>query len=168
MKTSSRRSSNVVRHRISVPASYAGLKDLFDECLRFADQHGIGDDVRHDMYVAIEELVSNVMRHGGRPGIRPRVTVTAALTPGELRVTVADNASAFNPLTIPAPDLTASIDERGIGGLGLHFVKVLMDSVRYRRQYGRNHVRLRKNIRQVPGFDGAAVPTTAPSADTRS
>lgn len=146
MKTSSRRSSTVVRHRISVPASYAGLKDLFDECLRFADQHGIGDDTRHDMYVAIEELVSNVMRHGGRPGIRPRVTVSAALTPGELRVTVADNAPAFDPLTAPLPDLTAPIDERDVGGLGLHLVKALMDSVRYRRQYGRNHVKLRKRL----------------------
>lgn len=146
MKTSSRRSSLIVRHRISVPASYAGLKDLFDECLRFADQHGIGDDVRHDMYVAIEELVSNVMRHGGRTGIRPRVTVSAALTPGELRVTVADNAPAFDPLAAPPPDLTAPIDERGVGGLGLHLVKALMDSVQYRRQYGRNHVRLRKRV----------------------
>ena len=146
MKTSSRRSSSVVRHRISVPASYAGLKDLFDECSRFAEQYRITDDVRHDMYVAIEELVSNVIRHGGRPGIRPRITVTAALTAGELQVTVADNAAAFNPLDVPPPDLTSPLDERDVGGLGLHFVKTLMDDVRYRRQYGRNHVRLRKKV----------------------
>lgn len=146
MKTAARRARGIVRHRISVPASYAGLKDLFDECLRFADQHALGDDVRHDMYIAIEELVSNVMRHGGRPGIRPRVTVSASLTPDDLRVTVADNAPAFNPLAAPAPDLTTPLDDRGIGGLGLHFVRTLMDSVQYRRQYDRNHVRLRRRV----------------------
>lgn len=146
MKTTARRTAGVVRHRVSVPASYAGLKDLFDECLRFADQHALGDSVRHDMYLAIEELVSNVMRHGGRPGIRPRVTVSAALTPGDLRVTVADNAPAFNPLAASPPDLTAPLDERGTGGLGLHFVKSLMDNVQYRRQFGRNHVRLRRRV----------------------
>jgi anti-sigma regulatory factor (Ser/Thr protein kinase) len=147
MKTSSRRSTNAVRHRISVPASYAGLKDLFDECCRFAEQHGLSDAVRHDMYVAVEELVSNVIRHGGRPGIRPRVTVAAVITNGDLRVTVADNAPAFNPLDVPAPDLTTPIEEREVGGLGIHFVKSLMDSVQYRRQNGRNHVRLTKKVR---------------------
>ena len=146
MRTSSRRSSRAVRHRISVPASYAGLKDLFDECGRFAEQHGVSDDVRHDMYVAVEELVSNVIRHGGRPGIRPRITVTAGLTDNELQVTVADNAPAFNPLTVPPPDITQPLEERDIGGLGIHFVKSLMDTVRYRRQNGRNHVRLKKTL----------------------
>jgi len=150
MTTSPRPSSPSIRHRVSVPASYAGLKDLFDECLRFADRHEIGNDVRHDMYVAIEELVSNVIRHGGRPGIRPRVTVSAALTPGTLRVTVADNGPAFDPLSVPAPDLTQPIETRDIGGLGIHLVRSLMDDVQYRRQHGRNHVRLRKRLR-APG-----------------
>jgi anti-sigma regulatory factor (Ser/Thr protein kinase) len=146
MRTSSIRSPHVVRHRISVPASYAGLKDLYDECRRFAEQNGIPDTVRHDMYVAVEELVSNVMRHGGRPGIRPRITVSVALTRDELRVTVADNAPAFDPLTIPPPDLDKPLEEREIGGLGIHFVKSLMDQVQYRRQRGRNHVRLIKKV----------------------
>jgi serine/threonine-protein kinase RsbW len=146
MKTSSRQSTHAVRHRISVPASYAGLKDLFDECCRFAEQHGLSDAVRHDMYVAVEELVSNVMRHGGRPGVRPRVTVAAVITHGDLRVTVADNAPAFNPLTVPTPDLDEPLGDRSVGGLGIHLVRTLMDDVRYRRQNGRNHVRLRKKL----------------------
>lgn len=146
MKTSSRRSARAVRHRISVPASYAGLKDLFDECCRFAEQHGLSDAVRHDMYVAVEELVSNVIRHGGRPGVRPRITVATTITNGNLRVTVADNAAAFNPLTAPSPDVNQPLIERELGGLGIHFVKSLMDSVQYRRQNGRNHVRLIKKV----------------------
>ena len=146
MKTSSTRSPRAVRHRVSVPASYAGMKDLFDECCRFAEQNAVSDAVRHDMYVAVEELVSNVIRHGGRPGVRPRVTVAVALTPTELRVIVADNAPAFNPLTVPPPDLTQPLEERELGGLGIHFVKSLMDSVQYRRQRGRNHVRLKKRL----------------------
>ncbi len=134
------------RHRLHVPASYAGLKDLFDGCARFADAHAIPDDTRHDMYVAVEELVSNVIRHGGRPGLRPRITVSASLTGDDLRVLVADNAAAFNPLDIPPPDLSQPLLDRSVGGLGIHFVKSLMDDVRYRRQNERNHVRLRKRI----------------------
>ena len=146
MKTTFRKSARVARHRVSVPASYAGLKDLFDECCRFAEQHGVSDDTRHDMYVAVEELVSNVMRHAGRPGLRPRVTVSVALTADRLHLTVADNAAPFNPLDVPPPDLTAPLEERDIGGLGIHFVRSLMDDVHYRRQHGRNHVRLTKKL----------------------
>jgi anti-sigma regulatory factor (Ser/Thr protein kinase) len=148
--THSRPSPNIIRHRISVPASYAGLKDLFDECSRFAERHQIGDGTKHDMYVAVEELASNVIRHGRRPGIRPRITVAVALTGNELCVTVADNAPAFNPLTVPPPDVNQPLFEREIGGLGIHFVRSLMDDVRYRWQNGRNHVRLRKRIEDRP------------------
>jgi serine/threonine-protein kinase RsbW len=146
MRTSHIRSPHVVRHRISVPASYAGLKDVYDECCRFAEVNGLPDETKHDMYVAVEELVSNVMRHGGRPGMRPRITVGVALTRDTLHVTVADNAPAFNPLTIPPPDLSVPLDERDIGGLGIHFVRSLMDRVQYRRQRGRNHTRLTKRV----------------------
>jgi anti-sigma regulatory factor (Ser/Thr protein kinase) len=155
MRTSSIRSAHVVRHRISVPASYAGLKDLYDECCRFADANGVADAVKHDVYVAVEELVSNVIRHGGRPGVRPRITVAVALTSEALRVTVADNAPAFNPLTLPAPDLTQPLEERAIGGLGIHFVKSLMDRVQYRRQRGRNHVRLTKRLTGLGASTGS-------------
>ena len=137
----------VHRHRMSAPASYAGLKDLFDGCCLFAERHDIPEAVRHDMYVAVEELVSNVIRHGHRPGARPRVTIDAALSDDLLRVTVADDGPPFDPLTLPPPDLTTPLLERDIGGLGIHFVRSLMDGVRYRRQHGRNHVRLTKKLK---------------------
>lgn len=141
----------VVRHRISVPASYAGLRDLYDECCRFAERHGVSEAVRHDMYVAVEELVSNVLRHGGQPGLRPRITVTALLTASRLYLTVADNAPAFDPTNVPPPDLDTPLAERDLGGLGLHFVKSLMDGVHYRRQNGRNHVRLTRRLDPADG-----------------
>jgi serine/threonine-protein kinase RsbW len=72
--------------------------------------------------------------------------VGAVITHGDLRVTVADNAPAFNPLTVSTPNLEEPLGERAVGGLGIHLVRTLMDDVRYRRQNGRNHVRLRKKL----------------------
>lgn len=43
------------------------------------------------------------------------------------------SSNAYNPLLAPEPDLTADIDERAIGGLGIHFVRKLADEVRYER-----------------------------------
>ena len=53
---------------------------------------------------------------------------------------VVDDAKAFDPLEAPDPDITADLEDRPIGGLGVFFVKTLMDEVRYRREDGRNHL----------------------------
>lgn len=88
--------------------------------------------------MAVEELVTNVVRHGGT---REPVGVTIRAEPGSVSVELTDAGVAFNPFTQAArPALNASVDERPIGGLGVHLVKSMMDAVEYRREDGRNHV----------------------------
>lgn len=132
------------RVRIHAPASYAGLKRVHDAYQRFAARHALPDDLRHDMYVAVEELVSNVIRHGSTPGRRPRITVDLACRPDAFTAMVSDGGPPFNPLSIAPPDVTAPLADRSIGGLGILLVRQLTDDVRYRRRMGRNHVRLMK------------------------
>jgi len=147
MTTAPGAASSTARRRIYVPASFAGLKQVVDWYMRFADQHGMDAALRADMYVAIEELVSNTIRHGSNPGIRPRITIALALTPETFTAVVADNGARFNPLDAPEVDTSRALADRSLGGLGILFVRQLMDTVRYRRWDGRNYVRLRK-VRQ--------------------
>jgi anti-sigma regulatory factor (Ser/Thr protein kinase) len=136
----------IVRLRVHAPASYAGLKHIFDAYQRFARRTKLPDAARHDMYVAIEEIVSNVIRHGITPGLRPRITVALRLDSRTFRATVADTGVAFDPLAAPLPDVTRPIEEQRVGGLGILLVRRLMDDVRYRRSFERNHVRLRTAV----------------------
>ena len=59
---------------------------------------------------------------------------------------MSDNGAAFDPLSVPAPDLTTSLDERAVGGLGLHLVRNLMDRVSYSRAGERNQLTLVKAL----------------------
>lgn len=145
------RSRRRLRTRIHVPASYAGLKEIFDTCERFAARSAVPDAVRHDIYVAIEELVSNVMRHGSRPGSRPRVTMALTVAAGSCRVVLADNGAAFNPLAAAPPDVDGELLDRPVGGLGIALVRGLMEDLRYRRLAGCNHVMMRKSLLQPVG-----------------
>ena len=52
----------------------------------------------------------------------------------------------FNPLELPRPDTDSSLDDRAIGGLGIHFVRTLMNDMTYRREGGRNVTMLRYKI----------------------
>ena len=59
---------------------------------------------------------------------------------------IIDEGEAFNPLERESPDISQGLDDRPVGGLGIHIVKQLMDDVSYQRQDGRNHLRFAKRL----------------------
>ncbi len=63
-------------------------------------------------------------------------------------MTIADDGVPFNPLGAEAPDIDASLEEREIGGLGIHLVRSLMDDVSYQRRIGKNVMTLVKHLEQ--------------------
>ena len=58
---------------------------------------------------------------------------------------VSDDGIAFDPLEVPPPDLESSLEDRPVGGLGVHFMLTLMDEVTYRREGDRNVLTMRKS-----------------------
>jgi anti-sigma regulatory factor (Ser/Thr protein kinase) len=90
-------------------------------------------------HLALEEAVTNVINHGYRDGHAHEFTVALAAAPGgRVTAVVTDDAPAFDPVARPPVDTTLPLEERPIGGLGVHLIKNLMDSVRYERRDGRN------------------------------
>ena len=73
------------------------------------------------------------------------MTVTIESDDDEVRVRIVDDGDPFNPLEdAPDPDTDSALAERRVGGLGVHFVKTLVDDVRYWRDDNKNHVALSK------------------------
>lgn len=92
--------------------------------------------------LSLDEVLTNVISHGLTQG-RHEIAVSVALDDGNLVANVSDDGPAFDPLSAPAPDIRAPIEERKIGGLGIHLLRTLMDAVEYRRADGRNHLTFR-------------------------
>ena len=92
--------------------------------------------------LAIEEVVLNVMDYGYDDGIHEfEVIITSEAD--FLTIEVVDGGRPFDPLhDATIPDLEASVEERKVGGLGIHLVRTMMDQVNYRREQGRNHLTL--------------------------
>ena len=61
-----------------------------------------------------------------------------------LTVRIEDDARAYDPLAAPPPDLDTPIEHRPIGGLGIHFVRTVMERVAYERRDDRNLVTISK------------------------
>ena len=92
--------------------------------------------------LSLDEVLTNIISHGLTQG-RHEIAVSVALDDGNLVANVSDDGPAFDPLSAPAPDIRAPIEERKVGGLGIHLLLTLMDAVEYRRADGRNHLTFR-------------------------
>ncbi len=117
------------------------LRELWVRC-------ALPEDLEVPVVMCLEEVLSNVIRHGCRPGrdydIKVRYGVLGG-APGGIEVEVSDNAAAFNPLSLPPPDLSVPLEQRKAGGLGVFLVRKMMDEVHYDHRNGRNHLLFRKH-----------------------
>jgi anti-sigma regulatory factor (Ser/Thr protein kinase) len=124
----------------------AEIQRLAELAERFGADHGLSDDEVMAINLALDEVVTNIIEYGFGDTARHEIHVTLALDGGALTIEVADDARAFDPLAAPPPDLTLPLEDRPVGGLGIHIVRSVMDAVEYQRRDGRNVLTMRKTI----------------------
>jgi anti-sigma regulatory factor (Ser/Thr protein kinase) len=127
-------------HRVTVTASADGVRQTLNEFEQFGRTQALPDDLRRRLLVALDEVLSNVARHGGSS--QGLVQVDFNLTGDTLTVTVEDEAEPFNPLDTPAPDTSSPLEQRKAGGVGIELVRTLLEGVRYEHIGGRNRLTL--------------------------
>ncbi len=103
-----------------------------------------GDEIVFAMQLAVDEACSNTILYGYPGGEAGTITVTCTVDDYAVHVTITDDGVAFNPLNAPAPLLDIPAEERPIGGLGIHFIRTVTDSVTYARKDEKNVLSMEK------------------------
>ena len=119
---------------------------LVDRLEAFGAEAGLPPDVTFRLTLSLDEIVSNVIRHGFDDHAEHQILVTLAVADGHVTATVVDDGSAFDPREAPLPNLDAPLEERQAGGLGMHLVRETMDEIDYRREDGRNVLTVRTSV----------------------
>jgi serine/threonine-protein kinase RsbW len=119
----------------------AGLPALMDAVEAHLAAAGAPEAASASVLIALDEVMANVIDYGGEAGASPSVEVAVRVADDRIAVEVTDDGRAFNPIAAATPDTSGSLEDRPIGGLGIHLVKRLMDAVDYERSQGRNHLR---------------------------
>jgi len=106
----------------------------------------VSADAAYLVSLAIEELVTNCIKYAYDDSNDHTVDIVLSVHAGALKVEVIDDGRAFNPLEVPAPDLSLAMRDRPIGGLGIHLLRELADEVKYERRDGTNRFLLTKRL----------------------
>ena len=115
--------------------------------VEFAKVQGLPESVVFPIQLSIDELFTNIVSYGYTDDEIHNVEVLIKVDDQTVHVDLVDDARAFNPLTETEEfDPDQSLDDRRIGGVGVHLVKTMMDDVSYEHSDGKNRLHLVKNI----------------------
>jgi len=97
--------------------------------------------------LAIEELVTNCIQYAYEEANEHTIMIVLSIEDGDLSISVIDDGHPFDPLTAPPPDFSLEVQDRPIGGLGIHLLRQLADNIAYERRDGTNRITLTKRLR---------------------
>ena len=125
------------------PCQESVLETIAATVESWGSREGWGCSLIFKVNLVLDELASNIIVHGGKEGSRsPDIVIEMASREDEVVIEISDDGRPFNPLrdAPPAPAIHESLEAAPIGGLGIHLVKNMVDSMSYRHENGRNRV----------------------------
>jgi serine/threonine-protein kinase RsbW len=134
------------RLNLRIVNDLAELTRIAESVDEFCARHDVPAGNAFKLNIALEELLTNTISYGYDDDARHEIAVDITYENETIVAELSDDAQQYDPLNAPPPDLDSAIEDRRIGGLGVHLVKTMMDDVTYAYRDGRNHVTLRKKI----------------------
>ena len=134
-----------VKRSLCIESDLSELERLHDAVAELGEAGNWSPDLVYQVDLVLEELIVNTVNYGYDDDASHEIEVTLISDEDVFTVEIIDDGHAFNPLNdAPEPDLDLGIEDRPIGGLGIHLMRVMMDDVHYRREQNKNHLTLIK------------------------
>ena len=122
------------------------IPQLADFVETIAAEKHIDHSLTLSLNLALEEAVTNVIMYAYPEGTDGLVDIEAIIREHSLSFVISDSGQAFDPTDQPDADISQSVEERQVGGLGIYLVRSIMDNVSYERSGGKNILSMTKNI----------------------
>ena len=123
----------------AIPAATEGLS-------RWLEAEQVPPAAAYLATLALEELVTNCIKYGYDDQAEHLIEVTMSITESELVMVFTDDGHSFNPLELSEPDKSLPIEDRAVGGLGIHMLRKMSDRMEYVYSGGKNRITLRKSF----------------------
>jgi len=132
------------RISIELKNDLSEIKRMSQIVVEFCAINDLPPDILFALNLSIEEVLTNVISYGYEDNEEHQILVRMNIKEDEVLVEVEDDGKPFNPLEVDEPALDKSLEDRPIGGLGIHLVRNYMDGLEYRRNGDKNLLKLKK------------------------
>ena len=122
------------------------IPQLADFVETIAEEKHLDHSLTLSLNLALEEAVTNVIMYAYPEGTDGLVDIEAIIREHSLSFVISDSGQPFDPTAQPDADVSQSIENRQVGGLGIYLVRSIMDNVSYERNGGKNILSMTKNI----------------------
>ena len=119
---------------------------LLEALEAFALEHHLSDKAVQAADLALEEHLTNVLNYSFADDATHEIRVRFNCEGNSLQIEVEDDGRPFNPLEKPPVDVSMPLEQRPVGGLGIHLMRQFMDALDYRREGGSNILRMTKRL----------------------
>ena len=131
---------------VTIPARLSEVRELSGMVEAFGDANGLPDPKVFVINLALDELITNTVTHGLEDKADAEIRIRMQVDGGTLVLVMEDNGQPFDPTQETDADVTSSLEERAIGGLGLHLVKSFADRITYEFVGGRNRLTMEHDL----------------------
>lgn len=128
---------------ITLTADAAALPAVEAALEAFVESHELPPKTGYTLALIVEELVTNIVKYGYAGADAGPLQLTVRLDGGRVVGTLVDAGAPFDPTAMKTPDVEADVDDRRIGGLGVHLVRAMSEDFTYRRDGAHNVVSFR-------------------------
>ncbi len=139
--------------QLTVPGQFEQLAHIAEFVTREARQAGLSEDEVFHVEMAVDEACSNIIEHAYADRTGDIDLMCKSSGPGDFEIVIHDSGRPFDPETIVSPPLPASLDPEDLneGGLGLYFMRKLMDEVRFETNAGQGNMLYMTKRSHQPG-----------------
>lgn len=131
---------------ITISNQITQLEVLANAMENISEEWDIPMNISLSLNLVLEELVTNIIFYGYDDKNDHEISISLSYDNNIMQLQIEDDGREFNPLLMAEPDLDVAIENRKIGGLGIHFVRKIMDDIIYVRSESKNILTMKKNI----------------------
>ena len=119
------------------------VRKFFDD---YSKENKLTEKTVHDIQMALDELLTNIVNYGYEDTDEHQIDIHFGVNDDAVKVEIVDDSKPYNILEKDNPDISLSMEDKPIGGLGIFLIKKLMSNVDYYTEEGKNHLVMIKEL----------------------
>ncbi|KJU87263.1 anti-sigma factor antagonist, partial [Candidatus Magnetobacterium bavaricum] len=116
---------------LTIEGGLENIPAIMDFITESAQSLGLSEEVGFDSQLAVEEACTNIIKYAYDAPEQAWINLIVTVTDSKFVITIKDNGRPFDYDSVAVPDIAATLTDRKAGGMGVYFIKQIMEEMSY-------------------------------------